>query len=240
MISICQNSTRYWSKKIQGIYKIINLNNNKVYIGQSINIDRRFKQHKYDIIRNKKHPLYNSIKCYGIDNFEFIVIEIVDDTFLLDQREQYWLDHYQSYLPENGYNLAIGARGVIHSDKTKKKMANSHKGKKLSVEHRQKIAKSNKGKTNWYWLGKKHTKESILQMSLVKKYKNKYKYNKLQIKGVYFSKKCKKFVATICVNAKQLYLGSFTILGDGDQAYREAEIKYFGNFAREETIKFYN
>ena len=70
--------------KIQGIYKIINKINNKIYIGQSINITERLKQHKRSLNKYFKYPLYNAFRKYGIDNFEFIIIEIVNDTFLLD------------------------------------------------------------------------------------------------------------------------------------------------------------
>lgn len=61
---------------------------------------------------------------------------------------------------------------------------------------------------------------------------NSYKNNKLKIKGVSFCKKSKKFKAVIHINKKQIYLGSFNVLGDTDSAYRIAEEKYFGEFAR--------
>ena len=66
------------------------------------------------------------------------------------------------------------------------------------------------------------------QNSQNKKYP--YKNNKLQIKGV--SARDKKFRAAIQVNGKYLSLGYFNILGDADSAYRKAEEKYFGKFAR--------
>jgi group I intron endonuclease len=62
---MCQNS------KICGIYQVKCVVNNKIYIGQSIDIIRRWNQHKYgkgNII------LRNAIKKYGVENFEFTII----------------------------------------------------------------------------------------------------------------------------------------------------------------------
>ena len=70
--------------------------------------------------------------------------------------------------------------------------------------------------------------------------KNPQKNNKLGIKGVRWDRNAKKFQARITIKGKQLYLGLFTVLADADQAYRVAEIKYFGEFAREETKKLYS
>ena len=118
--------------KIQGIYKIVNCVTNKIYIGQSSNIYNRFKEHEYNITRNTSHPLYNSFRKYGIGNFEFIVLEEIDNVLLLDQREQYWLDYYKSYDREYGYNLRLKAesfRGYKRSEENKKKNSESNKGR---------------------------------------------------------------------------------------------------------------
>lgn len=56
--------------------------------------------------------------------------------------------------------------------------------------------------------------------------------NKLKTKGVFWRSSKKKFIAQIKYNGKIIYLGSFKVLGDADDAYRKAEIKYFGEFAR--------
>mgnify|MGYP001561659861 CR=1 FL=1 len=56
--------------------------------------------------------------------------------------------------------------------------------------------------------------------------------NKLGIKGVHWSKAKKKFVAQIKANGKKIHLGYFNVMGDADSAYRKAEEKYFGEFAR--------
>jgi len=58
------------------------------------------------------------------------------------------------------------------------------------------------------------------------------KNNKLGIKGVYWYKRYKKYQVTIGFNNKRIYIGYFTSLSDADKAYRDAEVTYFGNFAR--------
>lgn len=62
--------------------------------------------------------------------------------------------------------------------------------------------------------------------------KNAHKDNKLGIKGVTWAKHARKFRAQIKANSKIIHLGYFNVLGDADSAYRIAEEKYFGEFAR--------
>lgn len=162
--------------KIQGIYKIKNLINNKIYIGQSIDIIKRFEQHKTNIKKQYNHPLYNALRKYRIENFEFIILETVNDTFLLNKKEQQWLDHYKAYDRNYGYNLrpkAESNKGLIINQKikdkisksiknlwkdpiyrknnkcsseTKKKLSSANKGRKLSEEHKNKISFAKSGK----------------------------------------------------------------------------------------------
>ena len=55
-----------------GIYKITNLINDKKYVGQSIHIDRRWKEHIY---QNRNSAIHQAIEKYGIENFIFEIIE---------------------------------------------------------------------------------------------------------------------------------------------------------------------
>lgn len=90
-----------------GIYKIKNLINGKVYIGQSTNIEGRKKDHKRRIWNSNSSQynsyLYRSIRKYGLDNFEFSVLEecLSKD---LDNKESCWIKFYNSNNPEQGYN----------------------------------------------------------------------------------------------------------------------------------------
>ena len=59
-----------------GIYKITNNLNQKSYIGQSIDILTRWKQHIYEANHNRlNNTIYQAIRKYGIDNFTFSVLE---------------------------------------------------------------------------------------------------------------------------------------------------------------------
>lgn len=88
-----------------GIYKITNLINNKCYIGQSVDINRRFSNHKSYKLKNSDYPLYQAFRKYGIENFSFEVIEECSIA-ALDEREIYWIDYFDSYY--HGYNQTTG------------------------------------------------------------------------------------------------------------------------------------
>lgn len=103
----------YYKNK-QGIYKITNVINNKMYIGQSINLHKRFTEHVYSVgyESTKKRYLYRAINKYGIENFTVEVIEecsIEDKEELknyLDEREVYYIKYYKSEV--DGYNCTSG------------------------------------------------------------------------------------------------------------------------------------
>lgn len=89
---------------IIGIYKITNIINNKSYIGQSTNIERRFKEHCYKGYRSRI-MLDIAIKKYGKENFTFEVIEECEPD-KLNERETYWIKYYDTV--ESGYNSSYG------------------------------------------------------------------------------------------------------------------------------------
>lgn len=86
-----------------GIYKITNLINGKVYIGQSVDISRRWRQHRNNY-QVDDVPLYRAFRKYGISNFSFTVIEECSKEELSD-RELYWIQYYNSY--KEGYNATL-------------------------------------------------------------------------------------------------------------------------------------
>ena len=90
-----------------GIYKITNRINNKCYIGQSINIERRWKEHINDDIKLDR-AIGKAFKKYGISNFTFEIIEQCSEE-KLDEREIFWIQYYNSYA--NGYNMTLGGGG---------------------------------------------------------------------------------------------------------------------------------
>lgn len=100
-----------------GIYQITNLINGKKYIGQSNNIQKRWQEHKFwaNHINKNNLYLYNAMNKYGVENFEFSIIEECE-LDQLDEREEYWIAQYHTYIndPQNwGYNLTPG--GANHS-----------------------------------------------------------------------------------------------------------------------------
>lgn len=91
-----------------GIYKIICLINNKFYIGSSVNIDKRLRNHKRSLRKNSHDNKYlqNAWNKYGEHNFRFEIIETIHDIKQLLIREQWWLDNTECYKKEIGFNIA--------------------------------------------------------------------------------------------------------------------------------------
>ena len=98
-----------------GIYAIINNINNKKYIGQSINIERRFKEHHHKPFnKNSKMfntPIYKAIRKYGFENFSFVILEECTKKEL-DKRERYWINYYETNDSLFGYNQTEGGSAV--------------------------------------------------------------------------------------------------------------------------------
>lgn len=94
------------------IYKATNNINNKVYIGQTIQpLNTRKSIHKYHALNDnskeyKNNHFYNAIRKYGWENFSWEVIDTADTYEELDNKERYWINHYDSI--NNGYNIRIG------------------------------------------------------------------------------------------------------------------------------------
>lgn len=111
---------------ITGIYLIENLANGKKYIGQSVDVEKRWKNHLSAAFNiNEKvygYPLYRAIRKYGKDNFKFSMIEECNKEELND-KEIYWI---AKMVPE--YNQTRGGNQYVS-------------GKKLRVEDVKKIQK---------------------------------------------------------------------------------------------------
>lgn len=90
-----------------GIYKIQNKITHKVYIGQSTHIYRRWHRHHQDAQKlENESSLYLAIRKYGIQNFDFSIIEECPKEEL-NQKQIYYISLYNSLAP-NGYNLTSG------------------------------------------------------------------------------------------------------------------------------------
>lgn len=95
-----------------GIYIIKNDINNKVYIGQSINIYKRIQEHfwKAECLKDISYnsALHLAIRKYGKEHFYWEVLEECEPN-LLDERERIYIEQYNSISP-NGYNILSGGQ----------------------------------------------------------------------------------------------------------------------------------
>ena len=129
--------------KVCGIYCISNCITGKKYIGKSIDVNTRYRQHLLKLRLGSHHSnhLQRAFDKYGEGSFVFGVIEecSTDD---LDSKEKYWIDYYDTY--NNGYNCALPNgknNGHIFTDEDKQKHSIAMKlaRSRDSVESRRKI-----------------------------------------------------------------------------------------------------
>lgn len=104
-----------------GIYSITNKNTGKMYIGQSINIENRFKQHCYG--HNKHSWIDKDIRRIGKENFCFKIIHECSEENL-DDEERKFINLYCTF--QQGYNLTSGGNGGRLSHNTKIKISKAH------------------------------------------------------------------------------------------------------------------
>lgn len=137
--------------KICGIYKITNKINGKCYIGQSNDINRRWQQELSPNAKLNPH-LARAFEKYGTYNFEFEIIEECHRE-LLNEREQFWINLYNSADKNFGYNKTLGGDGnlgrhFIMSEEQKEKIRKANTGHKLTEEQLIKIREISKYKIN--------------------------------------------------------------------------------------------
>lgn len=109
-----------------GIYCIINIINNKRYIGSSKNIKRRLQIHRAELRHNwhSNSHLQRAWNKYGEKSFEYYVIEACSDDILLD-REQYYIDTLK---PEYNMNLIVTIPPVMTKE-VRQKLSETRKRK---------------------------------------------------------------------------------------------------------------
>ena len=154
-----------------GIYKITNTQTGKCYIGSAIRIDRRWNEHKNLLQKNSHHSqrLQHSWNKHGADYFLFEVLEHVENKEDLISREQHYMDLYESYVRDRGYNICPTAysrlgctlsedhkrkisaalKGRVHTAEARERMSKAAKGKIMTDETRRKMSEAHKGRTPW-------------------------------------------------------------------------------------------
>ena len=164
------------------IYKLTNLINGKVYIGQTTDLQSRFRRYRY-VQCKQQIKIYLALKKYGHENFSFEVFDIATDYDTLNFLEECYISCFDSM--NNGYNslpggtdrkiitdetrikMSLSKKGKPLSQLTRQKMSLSHKGCKFSEEHKNKISlklKDRKGSRNPMF-GNQHSKETKRKIS---------------------------------------------------------------------------
>lgn len=147
-----------------GIYQIRNLVNGKVYVGSAKKFKVRWSRHVSGLNLNKHHSkhLQSAWNKYGADNFVFEPLITCAPSMLI-WYEQQFLDQMR---PE--YNMSPSAGntlGVPCSEAKKRQISKAHTGKKLTPEHRAKIAAGGKGR--------RHTDSALENMRVAQR--NRYR-----------------------------------------------------------------
>lgn len=151
-----------------GIYAIVCKLNGMAYIGSTKDFNFRAQRHVSDL-RRKRHynpHLQSAWDKYGEENFDFIILEYIDDLSVLEEKEQYWITEYAKTIELYNYSpvAVCSIRGRPIPQYVREKISRSHLGMKHTDEQRRKISESNKGKPG-PWLGKKRPEETRKKIS---------------------------------------------------------------------------
>lgn len=151
------------------IYKLTCKKNKKIYIGITENIKRRMTVHWNS---KENTVLARTIRKYGRDIFELNIIEKVKTWDKACEREKYYIKIFNTKIPY-GMNMTNGGEGLYgfrHSEKTRRKMSNSHKGKgvgkdnpmygKVGINKNKKFSKETKRKIS-------ETKKRLYKQGLI-------------------------------------------------------------------------
>jgi group I intron endonuclease len=159
--------------KVSGIYSITSPTN-KVYIGLSKDIYKRWQSYRLLCNFKCQKLLHNSIKKYGYENHIFEILEVCDpDEKILAEREIFWIKEKNTYFYNNkqfGLNLSkggnapnpqygphtkehnlkisLGNKGKRHNEEIKLKISNKKRGVKLSEIHKQRISQAKTGRSS--------------------------------------------------------------------------------------------
>lgn len=172
------------------IYIIENKINGKKYVGQSVDVEHRWAQHRSSAKAGGKVALHKAIRKYGEENFYLSIIDKGYSKEEVNSLEIHYIAKYNTFRG-NGYNMAIGGEGNgkgkdnpnfgrKHSEASKLKMSKSQKmrnnhlsgkgpmfGKKFTEEHKKKLSDAAKKRIGILnsGFGKKRSKETRRKIS---------------------------------------------------------------------------
>lgn len=177
------------------IYFHKNIDNGKMYIGQTIRtMERRWKDHVV-LSKKPKYPFHFAIRMYGPESFTHGIICECDNQEDADLMEEYCKDVFWASVDEWGYTCKAGSGHGIYSEESKKKMSESHKGRLLSEEQKRKIGASNIGKVM-----SEEAKKKISQAHKGKKQSEEHRRNNsLSKKGKIVSEQERIRLAAMCI-----------------------------------------
>jgi group I intron endonuclease len=131
--------------QLAGIYRI-DCSNGKFYIGSSVNLSKRWVNHKAKLRKgtHANHHLQNTWNLLGQDAFKFSILELCSIENLIEV-EQKWIDLTDCCNPEIGFNLFKKAGRIWDGDSRKShgdRISTALRGKLKSKEHRAALAQS--------------------------------------------------------------------------------------------------
>lgn len=132
-----------------GIYQIRHCDSGKCYVGSAVCLADRWRKHRQELARGVhcNQRLQRAWLKYGAEAFEFLVLERVERSGLIE-REQFWIDRLRAAV--EGYNIlptAGSCLGRTHSAETRRKMSAWQIGRKLPPETVAKILAARAGYT---------------------------------------------------------------------------------------------
>jgi group I intron endonuclease len=195
------------------IYLIHNLINNKVYIGQTINMWERIPTHIYDSKKVNK-PLSKSIRKHGLNNFKVYVLEKDLDKKEMDIVETAFISTYKSYDREFGYNVLKEAKtpkGIKHTFEAINKIKETWN----KSNYRENI--SNKVREQWK---NEEWKKDILEKRKKSMSTSEYKQRRSEISRNTYKRDCIRNERKVC----QLDIKTLDII-ETFNSIKEAEIK---------------
>ena len=201
-----------------GIYCFENNINGKKYIGKSINLRKRIRDHINQLVLGKDECSYlqNAWIKQGEDNFSIYILEECDFEILSD-REIFYIEILKSKRPE-GYNLTDGGDGSFgfkHSDETKEHLSKIRKGKysgENSPLYGKHLSEDTKNKLSIIRTGSKHSEKTKSLLSFLNGEENHYLFGrKRNFSSVYLGVNSRngKWISRIKVDGKSIYLGMF-------------------------------
>jgi len=122
------------------IYLIINKQNGHKYVGQTTQgMNKRWQQHIQEAMRMSDKPLHRAMRKYGNHNFTIKEIDECDANSL-NEKEQYWIKHYNTFESAEGYNATSGGDNSTLSEETKQKISKKASQRIFTPQHVENIS----------------------------------------------------------------------------------------------------